>query len=93
MQMCWKNGMRSCGSQHFTALLRSGSSARPSRGEETPASDIDLLVECEPGRNLLDHVALVQDLEDLLGRTVDVVTEGGLHWCIRDRIHREAVPL
>ncbi|NVO65971.1 nucleotidyltransferase family protein [Methanofollis tationis] len=63
------------------------------RGEETPESDIDLLVEFEPGRNLLDHVALVQDLEDLLGRTVDVVTEGGLHWYIRDRIHQEAVPL
>ncbi|MDD3621539.1 MAG: nucleotidyltransferase family protein [Methanofollis sp.] len=63
------------------------------RGEETPESDIDLLVEFEPGRNLLDHVALVQDLEDLLGRKVDVVTEGGLHWYIRDRIHQEAVPL
>jgi len=64
------------------------------RGEETPESDIDLLVELEPGRNLLDHVALVQDLEDLLCRKVDVVmTEGGLHWYIRDRIHQEAVPL
>ncbi|WP_298665680.1 nucleotidyltransferase family protein [uncultured Methanofollis sp.] len=38
------------------------------RGEETPESDLDLLVEFEPGRNLLDHVALVQDLEDLLGQ-------------------------
>jgi predicted nucleotidyltransferase len=63
------------------------------RGEETPESDIDLLVECEPGRRLLDHVALVQDQEDLLGRTVDVVTKGGLHRYIRDCIHRETVPL
>jgi hypothetical protein len=63
------------------------------RGEETPASDLDLLVEFEPGRSLLDHIALAQDLKDLLGREVDVVTEGGLHWYIRDRICREAVPL
>ena len=63
------------------------------RGEETPASDLDLLVEFEPGRSLLDHIALAQDLEDLLGRRVDVVTEKGLHWYIRDRICREAVPL
>ncbi|MCK9306369.1 MAG: nucleotidyltransferase family protein [Methanoculleus sp.] len=63
------------------------------RGEETPASDLDLLVEFEPGRSLLDHIALAQDLKDLLGREVDVVTEGGLHWYIRDRVCREAVPL
>jgi len=63
------------------------------RGEETPASDLDLPVEFEPGRSLLDHIALAQDREDLLGRRVDVVTEKGLHWYIRDRICREAVPL
>ena len=63
------------------------------RDEATKASDIDLLVEFEPGRSLLDHIALAQDLEDLLGREVDVVTEKGLHWYIRDRVCREAVPL
>jgi len=63
------------------------------RGEETPASDLDLLVEFEPGRSLLDHIALAQDLEDLLGREVDVVTAKGLHPYIRDRVCREAVPL
>ena len=63
------------------------------RGEETTGSDIDLLVEFEPGRSLLDHIALAQDLQDLLGRDVDVVTEKGLHWFIRDRVCREAVPL
>lgn len=47
----------------------------------------------EPGRSLLDHVALRQDLEDLLGLEVDVVTEKALHWYIRDRVLREAVPL
>lgn len=64
-----------------------------SRGEDTPESDIDLLVEFEEGRSLLDHVALTLDLEDLLGCRVDVLTEGGLHWYIRDRVLEEAVPL
>jgi predicted nucleotidyltransferase len=65
------------------------------RGEETPESDLDqeVEVEFEPGRSLLDHIALAQDLRDLLGREVDVVTEKGLHWYIRDRVCREAVPL
>ena len=63
------------------------------RGEELPESDLDLLVEFEPGMSLLDHIALAQDLKDLLGREGDVRTEGGLHWYIRDRVCREAVPL
>jgi len=63
------------------------------RGEETTGSDIDLLVEFEPGRSLLDHIALAQALQDLLGRDVDVMTEKGLHWFIRDRVCQEAVPL
>jgi hypothetical protein len=63
------------------------------RGEAGPESDIDFLVELEPDRSLLDHVALLQDLEDVLGRKVDVVTENGLHWYIRERVKKEAVPL
>ena len=46
-----------------------------------------------PARHLLDHVALTQDLEDLLGRRVEVVTRSALHWYIRDRVLAEAVPL
>ena len=60
------------------------------RGEAGAQSDIDLLVEFEPGRSLLDQAALALDLEDLLGRKVDVVTEGGLYWLLRRRILREA---
>ena len=41
-------------------------------------SDIDLLVDFEPGRTLVDQVGLWQDLEALLGRSVDVVSWGGL---------------
>jgi hypothetical protein len=63
------------------------------RGEAGPESDVDFLVDMEPGRSLLDHVALQQDLEDLLGREVDVVSQRALHWYIRDRVLKEAVPL
>ena len=63
------------------------------RGEAGETSDLDLLVDWDPGRSLLDHVALVQDLEELLGTRVHVGTERSLHWYVRDRILREATPL
>ncbi len=63
------------------------------RGEAQPDSDIDFLVEMDEGRSLLDLVALEQDLEELLGRKVEVAEPVGLHWFIRDRILKEAVPL
>ena len=63
------------------------------RGEETPESDVDLLVDMEPGRSLLDLVGLWQDLEDLLHCRVDVLTDGGLSPYLQDRIHAEAVRL
>ncbi len=63
------------------------------RGEANAASDIDLLVDWEPGRSLLDHVGLVQDLQELLGMRVQLGTERSLHWYVRDRILREATPL
>lgn len=77
--------------RHGATNLRLFGSA--ARGEEREDSDLDLLVEMEPGRSLLDHVALKQDLEDLLGREVDVVTEQSLHPRIRERVLREAVSL
>jgi len=63
------------------------------RGEANERSDPDLLVEWEPGRSLLDHAGLVQDLQELLGMKVHVGTENSLHWYVRDRILREATPL
>lgn len=63
------------------------------REEADAASDIDLLVELEPGRSLLDLGGMQFELEALLGRHVDVVTERGLRPRIRDRVLREAVPL
>ena len=63
------------------------------RGEEREGSDLDPLVSWEPGRSLLDHAGLVQDLEELLGVKVHVGKEESLHWYVRDRILREATPL
>lgn len=63
------------------------------RGEATPDSDIDFLVDMEPGRSLFDMGGLLMDLQKLLGCRVDVVTESGLQARIRDRVLREAVPL
>src|SRR5262249_60867773 len=56
------------------------------RGEAGPESDVDFLVELEPGRSLLDHAALLLDLEQLLGRKVDVATEHSLKERIRVRV-------
>jgi len=63
------------------------------RGEAKPDSDIDLLVRLEPERSLLDLVAIKQDLEDLLGCEVDVVTEASLSPYIRDAVLKEALIL
>ena len=63
------------------------------RGEGGPASDVDLLVDMEKGRNLLDLVGFWQDLEELLGCRVDVITDGGISPYLRERIYAEAIPL
>ena len=63
------------------------------RGEANETSDLDLLVSWEPGRSLMDHAGLVQDLQELLGVKVDIGTEKSLHWSVRDKILREATPL
>ncbi|MEO0843759.1 MAG: nucleotidyltransferase family protein [Cyanobacteria bacterium J06643_5] len=63
------------------------------RGEATPDSDIDFLVELEPGRNLLDRIALIQDLEELLNRKVDVAKPSNLHELIREKVVSEAIIL
>lgn len=63
------------------------------RGEAGASSDVDLLIELESGRDLLDLVALKQDLEALLGCAVDVVEEEGLSPHLRERVLAEARPL
>ena len=63
------------------------------RGEEDSASDVDFIVDMEPGKSLLDLGGLLMDLQELLGRSVDIVTEQGLKARLRDRVLQEAVPL
>jgi len=63
------------------------------RGEETVDSDIDLLVELEPKRSLLDIISMKYEIEDLTGRKVDVVTAKGISPYLVEQITKEAVPL
>ena len=63
------------------------------RDEARLNSDIDLLVDLEKGRSLLDLGGASIKLQELLGRKVDIVTERGLHWYLRDKILNEAQPL
>jgi predicted nucleotidyltransferase len=63
------------------------------RADVTAASDVDLLVRPLPGTSLLDLGGLLMDVEQLLGRRVEVVSERALHPAIRDRVLREAQPL
>lgn len=63
------------------------------RGEGAPDSDLDILIDLEPGRSLLDIVAIKQDLEDLLGCSVDVVTEASVSPYIREHVLSEAIAL
>ena len=63
------------------------------RGTADKDSDIDFLVNIEPGRSLFDLGGLLMDLQKLLGRNVDVVTPAGLRPRIKDQILKEAVEL
>jgi predicted nucleotidyltransferase len=63
------------------------------RGEATPQSDLDLLVEFEPGRTLLDLSGLRIELGELLGVEADIVTYRSIHPRLRDRILRDQIPI
>lgn len=63
------------------------------RGEANAKSDVDILIKLGPGRSLLDIIAIKQDVGDLLGCEVDVVTEAALSPYIRDQVLKEAVSL
>lgn len=60
------------------------------RGDDRAHSDVDLLVDMDPDRSLLDIVALGQDFEELLDRKVDVLTGASLHSTLRERILAES---
>ena len=63
------------------------------RGTARRDSDVDFLVEMEDGRSLLDHAALILELEKLLKRPVDVASERGLRASIRKQILKDAIAL
>lgn len=67
-----------------------GSSAR---GEERPDSDVDLLVDAGPTTSSWFPAGLILDLEQILGRPVEIVTEKGLNPLIKQRVLQEAIPL
>ena len=77
--------------QHGASNIRIfGSVARDEEGED---SDIDFLVDMESDRSLLDRIGLIQDLEDILARKVDLATVKGLRESFRERIMSQAIPL
>jgi uncharacterized protein len=77
--------------QHGAVSVKLFGSA--ARGDEADSSDVDFVVELEPGRSLLDLGGMQSDLERLLGCAVDVVTVNGLRERIRARVLEEAVPV
>jgi predicted nucleotidyltransferase len=64
------------------------------RGEDTPESDIDFLIDYDPEKvTPWFPGGLLMDLQDLLGRRVDILTERGMSPLIRERVLAEAKPL
>lgn len=88
---CQRQQILRLASQHGISNVRVfGSTVR---GDEIKDSDIDLLVNVENGRDLFDVGAFSMDVEKLLHRRIDVVTENALHHIIRKTVLEEAVPL
>lgn len=75
---------------HIGSVRVFGSMAR---NDADADSDVDLLVELDPGAGLLDQLGFKEELEWRWSRPVDVVTPAALHWAIRDKVLREAQPL
>ena len=82
--------LRVCGKYGAHNVRVFGSVARREADEQ---SDIDLIVEFEPDRSLLDHAGLWLELQELLGVKVDVVSSRGIKARIRERVLQEAIPL
>ena len=74
-------------------IKRAGIFGSVVRGEATPESDVDVLVELDRQASLLDFIGVKLDLEDALGRRVDLVEYAAIKPRLRDRILREEVPI
>jgi uncharacterized protein len=88
---CWREDIPRIAATHgarnvriFGSVVRGGSDER---------SDVDLLVTLAPGTTLLDHAALIIELEELLGCKVDVAGVRGLRPRVKERVMSEAIPL
>ncbi|MCP5151982.1 MAG: nucleotidyltransferase family protein [Chromatiales bacterium] len=85
--------------EEFLAIMKRHGASNPrvfgsvARREDGPDSDVDLLVEMETGRSLVDLISLQQEIESNLGCRVDLLTPGSLNRHIRERILAEALPL
>jgi uncharacterized protein len=86
-----RNEIMELGARHGARNIRVFGSVV--RGETHAHSDIDFLIDLDPARTLLDWSAFWQELESLLGRTVDVATEKSLKPSVRETALAEAVPL
>ncbi|MBX3459585.1 MAG: nucleotidyltransferase family protein [Planctomycetes bacterium] len=86
-----RDEIQALASKHGAVRIRLFGSV--ARGEDGPEIDVDFLVQLDTDRSLLDFVNLKLDLEELLGRRVDLVAEGGISKWIRKRVLREAQPI
>jgi predicted nucleotidyltransferase len=86
-----RSGILELATKHGATRIRVFGSV--ARGDADEKSDVDFLVDMEPGRSLFDLGGLQYELEALLGRRVDIVTVRGLRARIRERVLREAVAL
>ncbi|MEJ7139365.1 nucleotidyltransferase family protein [Amphibiibacter pelophylacis] len=87
-----KPSLQQLAAQHGAKRLRVFGSV--ARGEETPDSDVDFLVQLAPGYDLFSQrISLTQALSGLLQRNVDLVPEHELNPFIRDKVLTEAIDL
>lgn len=86
-----RNEIRRIAAQHGASNVRLFGSV--ARGEAKPESDVDLLVDVNGQTSSWFPAGLILDLEKLLGRRVEIVTEKALHKDLREKVLREAVPL
>jgi len=100
MTMITMTDILKCREQILAVAARNGASdvrvfGSMARGDTSETSDLDLLVRFEPGRSLMDHGMLIEELQDMLRIKVDVVSEGALRPNDRfgDEVLKEAVPL
>ena len=74
-------------------IERAGIFGSVARGEATPESDVDILVELDSQASLFDFIGIKLELEDVLGRSVDLVEYAAIKPRLRDRILRDEVPI